>query len=231
MPTRSRHKPLPISSYALLLANFIPLIGVLFFDWNSVLVLALFWIENLVIGAFNLIRFAALAFVDRNFSAIGLGVFFLVHYGAFCSMHGMLLADLLGYAEIDTSQVLGFSSNGPQEVYLDGVAVFITFIRDLAPLIWIGLAGLILSHFSSFIENFILRGKIFREQANNLMVAPYAQIVVMHIGLLLGAVVLEKMGSPVWLLAVIVSLKIVFDFRQFQRRHSESLKSNASSNI
>jgi len=44
------------SALALIGANLIPLIGVIFYDWDSRLVLALFWIENLIIGVFNLAK-------------------------------------------------------------------------------------------------------------------------------------------------------------------------------
>ena len=49
------------SLLALLVANLVPLIGVLFFAWDLVLVLALFWIENIIIGVFNLLKMLLVA--------------------------------------------------------------------------------------------------------------------------------------------------------------------------
>ena len=44
------------SAIALLIANAIPLIGVLFFGWSLLTILVLFWIENGIVGFWNLPR-------------------------------------------------------------------------------------------------------------------------------------------------------------------------------
>ncbi|NNC99915.1 MAG: hypothetical protein HKN85_07020 [Gammaproteobacteria bacterium] len=211
---------LTASSYLLLSANLVPLIGVLFFNWDAVLVLALFWMENLLIGFFNLVKITAVSFLNKELSGLSAGAFFFVHYGAFCAAHGLLLMDLLDYSIKDTAELFNINSAGVFTLYLEGAAVFFTLTRDLAPLIWYGLAGLVISRLGSFVENFILNGEIFSVKARQLMAQPYSQIIVMHIGLLLGAVLLQRFGSPVWLLASLVILKVIIDFTQFRRRHT-----------
>lgn len=44
------------SALVLVLANLIPLIGVLFFDWSLLTILVLFWIENGIVGFWNIPR-------------------------------------------------------------------------------------------------------------------------------------------------------------------------------
>ena len=44
------------SAIALLIANVIPLIGVLFFGWSLLTILVLFWVENGIVGFWNLPR-------------------------------------------------------------------------------------------------------------------------------------------------------------------------------
>src|SRR5207247_7425498 len=44
------------SAIALLVANAIPLIGVLFFGWSLLTILVLFWIENGIVGFWNVPR-------------------------------------------------------------------------------------------------------------------------------------------------------------------------------
>lgn len=44
------------SVYALIFANTVPLIGVLFFEWSLFAIIFLYWMENIVIGFFNLLR-------------------------------------------------------------------------------------------------------------------------------------------------------------------------------
>ena len=210
---------MPISSYALIAANLIPLGGVLFFHWDVVLVLALFWIENLIIGAFNLLRILSATIVSRQWSGLFTGAFFVFHYGAFCAVHGMLLTDLLGYPDVGFEQYFNIESAGILEIFLDGAAIFLNFTEQLAPAIWLALAGLLLSHTVSFVEHFILRGEILRVGVRKLMARPYSYIVVMHVGLIVGAIVVQKSGSPMWLLAIIVLLKLVVDYKLHRRRH------------
>ena len=45
-----------ISLASLLGANIVPLIGVLFFNWDAGVVVLLYWLENVVIGFYNILR-------------------------------------------------------------------------------------------------------------------------------------------------------------------------------
>ena len=46
------------STAALLIANVIPLIGVLFFGWSLLTILVIYWLENGIVGLWNLPRIA-----------------------------------------------------------------------------------------------------------------------------------------------------------------------------
>jgi len=210
---------LPLSSYALIVANLVPLAGVVFFQWDAVLVLALFWIENLIIGLFTVAKMLAVTFIAKERKGLLLSLFFIFHYGLFCSVHGRLLIDLLTLPPPTYTDYFSAVKFGLFEVMLEGLAVMLKFIDELAPEIWLGIAALSISRLGSFIENFILRGGVFTVRINKLMSQPYSQIVVMHVGLILGALLLQHLGSPVWLLALIVALKMVIDFQQHRRRH------------
>lgn len=211
-----------ISSVILLLANAVPLLGVIFWGWDTVLVLALFWIENLIIGFFNVVRMIWASAVQKQSKGVFLVLFFLVHYGAFCAVHGTVLAQLLDQ-EVSVSAVLGMQVDGLVELFLEGVAVLVHFLQTLAPAIWLGLGALALSRLVSFIENFLLKGEVFNSNPQKLMTRPYQQIIVMHAGLIGGAFLLQKLGSPVWLLALIVVLKMGVDYVQFRRRYNDEI--------
>ena len=45
-----------LSITALITVNLIPLIGVLFNDWDAGLILLLYWSENLVLGGYNVLK-------------------------------------------------------------------------------------------------------------------------------------------------------------------------------
>src|SRR5437899_11071768 len=44
------------SALVLVAANLVPLAGVLFFGWSVFSTLLLFWVENVIVGAFNVLR-------------------------------------------------------------------------------------------------------------------------------------------------------------------------------
>ena len=212
------------SLLALIGANLVPLIGALFYDWDASLVLALFWIENLIIGAFNLIKMLILAAREMRPNGLFLCFFFVLHYGLFCSAHGLLLWDLLNLGKVGASVYFGDIGFGPLELFAEGATVLIGFIDVHGSAILLGIVALALSHLVSFIEHFILRGEIFSLTNRDMMARPYGQILAMHAGLILGAVAIDKFGSTAALLAVIVGLKLFIDFMQHKRRHKLSSK-------
>ena len=50
--------PLPITVLFLIAVNLIPLFGVLFFGWSLFSIMFLYWIENGIIGFFNILKIA-----------------------------------------------------------------------------------------------------------------------------------------------------------------------------
>ena len=207
-----------LSTTVFIAANLIPLVGALFFGWNAILILALFWIENLIIGLFNIIKFLSVGAIQKQPKAFFLCIFFIFHYGAFCSIHGAILWDILGLKELDKALYFNFEWMGITEIFSEGAVVFLAFIEKFQPQIWFGIAALTASHFVNFIENFILHGEIFSTQAKDLMAKPYAQILILHAGLIIGAAAVEKFGSPIWLLLVIIFFKIAVEFYMHQRK-------------
>ena len=83
------------SSIALLIANAIPLIGVLFFGWSLITILVLYWIENVIVYAFTIVKLLTVEPTNG-----GLAGFFALHYGIFTFVHGVfafILAGLTGW--------------------------------------------------------------------------------------------------------------------------------------
>ncbi|MEX2466045.1 MAG: DUF6498-containing protein [Gemmatimonadota bacterium] len=71
------------SVLALLLANLVPLLGVLGLGWDLGEIMVLFWAESGIIGFYSLLRLCYVA----GWSAIFLGPFFLAHFGGFMAGH------------------------------------------------------------------------------------------------------------------------------------------------
>ena len=73
------------------------------------------------------------------------------------------------------------------------------------------IAAIIASHLFSFFQNYLGKGEFRRTSAPALMAAPYGRIVVLHIAILFGAFVITALGSPVFLLILLIVGKIVLD--------------------
>ena len=102
----SRSMPsLPLSSLALVVANSVPLFGVLVWEWDLFTLVALYWLETLALAIFNVPKMAMARGVDNpehvkisvggtpaaEMARIPLIVFFLFHIGMFMAVHGVFV--------------------------------------------------------------------------------------------------------------------------------------------
>jgi hypothetical protein len=89
------------STWILLAANLVPLIGVIFWHWDAFVLLSLYWLETGVIAFWAIIRIATIppgALDDlrfqsgrRAFAPLAMAAFFAVHAGIFMGVHFLLL--------------------------------------------------------------------------------------------------------------------------------------------
>jgi len=197
----------PVSAWVLVAANLLPLAGVLFWDWNVMVLLLLFWMENVVIGLLNVLRMLC---ADPRDLALWAGKlflvpFFCVHYGMFTAVHGVLLLSLFGGASYRAD---GFS---PVEPALRAA-------RDYE--LWLPIAVLAASHAFSFLWNYLGRGEFRRMRLTELMAKPYGRVAVLHITIILGGFGVAALGSPLWALVLLVALKTGLDLRAHVKEHS-----------
>ena len=75
------------SVFILILANSLPLLGILFFSWDVFSILLLYWLETIVIGFFNVLKMLAIG----KEKAWPLILVFIIHYLIFNVVHLMLL--------------------------------------------------------------------------------------------------------------------------------------------
>jgi hypothetical protein len=86
------------SVIALLLANLVPVAGVFIFHWEVFPLMFLFWSENVIIGAFNVLKMFC---ASPKTTAKGAGKlfnipFFCFHYGMFTFVHGVIIIQIFG---------------------------------------------------------------------------------------------------------------------------------------
>ena len=79
--------------------------------------------------------------------------------------------------------------------------------------------ALFLSHGFSFVYNFFIKGEYRNTNSKDQMAKPYTRIVVLHIALIAGALPVMYLGSPVYLLVVLIFLKIIIDLYLHNKEH------------
>jgi len=196
---------LSLSSVSLIAANLVPLAGAIFLDWSVFLIIFLFWSENLIIGFFNLFK---IILMQEEGSRIGIKLyaapFFLIHYGGFCTGHGVFVISVFGrWANADLKNFHNFI----QDIFIDEKAVY-------------AVAALFLSHGLSFIYNYILRGERRQTNIQKLMMAPYSRIFILHLTIIFGALLIALLNFVEAGLALLVILKIAVDLSAHLKERS-----------
>jgi hypothetical protein len=193
-----------LSLAVLITANAVPVFGVLFLHWDVFGLLLLFWVENVYVGVFGLLRILTARKNTGFLRRLFLPPFFLVHYSGFVLAHGFML-------------LLVFSPEPPTREALMGshfyLELFMGRYRGLAVI------ALFISHLFSFIVNYVIGREYQHMSAAQAMRVPYARIVIMQVSLLVGGYMLQKQGEPFFGLAVLVGLKIILDLILHAREH------------
>lgn len=202
-----------LSLAVLVLVNLLPVAGVLLFDWDVGALMVLYWSENLVIGAYTIIKMLLVSPVGGIFSSL----FFLIHFGGFCAVHGLFISILL----LDHDPGLGQGLNWP--FFLVFVELLVQVVRGVlsyAPPEWmLAFAALWLSHGVSLVQNFLVGGERYRVGINKLMSAPYARIVILHITIIVGGFAVMALGENILMLLMLVALKLGVDIALHRREH------------
>lgn len=203
-----------LTSSVLIIANLIPLIGVLFYDWDLQSVMLLYWLENLVVGAINVIRILFIA-ADKNIiERLFTSVFFTFHYGLFCVAHGTLLFELLSI------RIDGLDDMFSPIAMIQNGSLIINYLQNtMGNTAGLALIGMIISHAFSLRTHYFKGGEMKRITVSDAMTMPYQRIVVMHIGLIGGAFLIEEFGSTVLLLVALIVAKIATDVMFHRREH------------
>lgn len=189
---------------ALVVANLVPLFGVLFLDWSVWNILVIYWLENGIVGVINVLKMSAATGEEASgltmamtingqpatsVSKLGLIPFFVMHYGIFWLVHGIFVLTLPAF--------LSLASDTPMELAF-GAVLFAA-------------AGLAISHGLSFWWNFLRGGEYRRTTPAVLMFQPYQRLVALHLTIIFGALAVSFTGAPVAAVAILVGVKTLLD--------------------
>lgn len=177
-------------------ANLLSLVLALVMGWDPVLMLFLFWMENVIIGLWQIPRFLTAdgnqpgSQLQRLSGALFKAGFFTVHYGLFTFIHGSLLFELFLKQSLDvqTLEKLVFSTQG----------------------IGLALLGMFLSHGIQFFSD-LLSGVARNTPIDTVMMEPYSRIVILHTVLLASAFLLTLLPNPVIGVILLSAIKIIMD--------------------
>jgi len=195
------------SALALLLANLVPLFGVMALGWNAAAIVVFYWAENLMVGFFNILRMkraqGSLGSIRMTLNGrpvteanrTALILFFAVHYGFFTLGHGVFVLVVFGRQ-------------------------FEGALRDLAT----AALALAVSHGISYRRNFIAGGEYQKVSFAALFWQPYSRVIVMHLTILLGGTLAQACGSPLPALILMVVIKTLVDLASHLAEHRKFLR-------
>jgi len=220
--TKLQKKPTTI---LLLLANLVPIIGVLFFDWDIFQIMILYWFESAIVGFYTICKMIVIGAVRKEVTfkktkdpiagqtVKGVGVllgmlfmaaFFCLHYGMF--MYGHL-----------TFIFAIFGQEGPLATTSDLISWQLVYNSLIS--VWVAIAVLFISHGVSFLKNFIGQKEYEKVNPAFIMFTPYKRIILMHLTLIFGGMLVMFLKLPIAGLVLMIVLKVLFDTNAHIREH------------
>lgn len=196
--------PRQFSIAVLIALNALPLYGVVAWGWQSFDLIFLYWLENLIIGAFTLLRMLVRPYGHGVELVLPLffAPFFTLHYGMFCLGHGSFVFSLFGDGRFDSHGFFDALYN-------------IWPVLQQNHLLWAAICLLLLQLFD-WIRDSRQHGFGF-DNVKTLMVAPYRRIVILHITILASGFALGALEEPVLGLLILVILKTGFDLYHWNK--------------
>ena len=216
-----------LSAAALVLANLVPLAGLLVLGWSPIAVLVLYWLESGAVGLYGIVRIVSASGEDRRNPLAGaagralqklmLVPFFALHYGLFWVAHGLLVRLVAGAGDgaglgvatgIQLLDDLSPGALGPG-VLIDGVDEALTY----------ALVALVVSHGVSLVLNWFLGGEYRRAAPSAETTAVYARVLVLQLVVLIAFVPVLLFDVEVPVVAVLVVGKTAVDLGLHVREH------------
>lgn len=192
--------PSQVRSSALLLvvANLVPLYGVVAWDWPLFHVMALYWAENVIAGAVTVLRMLRV----HPVGGLLMGAFFCVHYGMFCYVHGIFVGGLFAPGAADA-----FGLEPLRRVFAT------------EPTLQVAAALMAASHGWSFVAH-LLHGAAGPQELAAIMRRPYTRMVALHVAIIAGGWAIMGLDAPLLALVVLIVIKTAIDLGLHNRANA-----------
>lgn len=223
-------KHLPLSF--LLLSNLVPVAGVLLAGWDAASIVLIYWAENLVIGAYNILKMLTVAPLKLKEIPARLFIilFFMLHYGGFAAGHGTFLLEFFHIG----------AEEGISPVVADwpGPLILLQMLFKVLQTIWSNMPSgflwaifaLVVSHGVSYLYNFIIAGERYKITTKRLMGQPYGRVVIMHIAIIAASFFVIKLGSSLSMLLALVAVKTAMDIHLHKKSHEKIQRKDVNKN-
>lgn len=204
---------------SLILVNLLILVFALVQDWALYDIIFSYWLENLVIGFYNIFKMYKAAGGDpedhykmENGKKIYVPqiktpfvLFFVLHFTVLWFIHGYFIQDQFNVHNLLYQTDYGYN-----------------FIKLLDWYTTIALIGLFISHGVSYFKNFICKMEYKKATFAAQMWVPYKRIVIIH-GIFwgVGMFSIYTSGSHPFVISLIILGKIAIDLKLYSDRHSE----------
>ena len=183
---------------SLILLNLVPVYGVFHWGWKSFDLIFLYWLENLLIGVFTVLKLVVYPY--QSLSQVGERIFpsiiFTVHYGIFCLGHGGFI-------------IMFFSPNEQYRYLLGDAPHLVTTIVQQHQLGW-PLLALAIYQLIDWVRDLKTNWPT-KDKIENTMSAPYKRIMVLHFAIIGGGFFIVEKNEPVEGLILLIILKVAND--------------------
>jgi hypothetical protein len=200
-----------LSLIIIIASNLLPIFGILFLGWSMGSVMILYWVENVMVGFFTILK---IVFADEQaggwLARIPLMLFFCVHFGGFCVGHLIFIIALF----MPKTLVVWNLHNTP-----------VNLLKFLAEL-WLPILGMFISYSIYFYQHYLGDGIYQRVSLTSLMGEPYPRIMSMHFVLIIAGFLVVALGSPIGAILLLVALKTGAEMA-FYRRSAAKWRTSA----
>jgi hypothetical protein len=190
----------------LIAANFIPVIGCWFFDWEPRQIFMVYALETVIVGVMTLVKMGIVTVVRKKDTWYNEGsstlmpglffmLFFLVHYGMFVAIQTGMFMQVSGIAGATGSDYFDF---------------FLHWPRYLGPDAWYMMGGFAISYFVNMLWNFVRTREYRTVSLMLLMFQPYIRIFIQQFTVIMGSMFLAFGAGKIFIL-IFAAAKIFFE--------------------
>ncbi len=194
------------STIMLVLANLVPIFGVLYLGWDLGSTMVLFWAETGIILLYTVLKGIA----EHKALGLILGLVLISHAGAFMAIHFLFIWTI--FVEGLSSVKQPFSTSNLSQV------------ADYLKSLWPALVALLVSHGYSFKHNFLdKRARHLSHQkedaSDKQQNSIYSRITLMHLTIIIGGGIAMLLGRGELSLVLLIVMKLIVDIRAHIKQH------------